>query len=105
MQPDDPTDGTKYVEEVELDPAAPIEAQKDMVKAESENAKGGRLVGLLILALGVLLAVVGVTGVTDLSAEGSGMKVVLKNAAPGALLMLIGLAVIWRTNLSIKHKK
>jgi hypothetical protein len=93
------------IEEVEIDRRQPIDVQKRIVEAEKENASQGRLTGLLILLVGVLLTLAGVTGAVDLKLSGLGLSGNLGNAAPGVVLMVIGLFVIWRTNLRIKQKR
>ena len=98
------TKGPK-IEEVQIDPNLPPEAQKQIISAEVENAKKGRAFGLLILLLGIILTLVGATGVVDLKLSGFGLNANVAKAGPGVVLMLIGLAVIALTNLKITTAK
>ena len=93
------------VEEVELDPGQSDGIKKKLIKVEADNANKGRNIGLSIILLGVALMLLGVTGAADLVLSGAGLKVKLSNAAPGIILMVIGLVVIWRTNLRITAEK
>ena len=93
------------VEEVELDPRQSDGIKKKLIKVEADNANKGRNIGLFIILLGVVLMLLGVTGSANLVLSGAGLKAKLSNAAPGIILMVIGLVVIWRTNLRITAAK
>jgi hypothetical protein len=100
-----PTDQTKQTEEVEFGPRLDPEVQKQIVKAEAENARSGRMVGLLVILVGVILTIAGATGAVDLKLSGMGMSAQVVNAAPGVVVALIGLFIVWRTNLKITARK
>jgi hypothetical protein len=93
------------VEEVEVDPRLPPTVQSQIVQAEIENARKGRRFGFVIVILGVAMSLIGATGVVDLNLSGLGLSAKVANATPGVVLMLIGLMVIWRTNLRITKAK
>ncbi len=91
-----------HIEEVEVDPALPQKVQEKIVESEARNARAGRIVGFVVILLGVVLTLLGATGAVNIELGGAGLTAHVANAAPGVVLMLIGLFVVWRTNLSIK---
>ncbi len=93
------------IEEVEIDPKLPEKIQDKVVKGEMESAKGGRRIGLGVIVLGVLLTILGATGAVDLRLQGLGLNAHVANAAPGVVLMLIGLFIIWLTRFTVKAAK
>lgn len=92
-------------EEIEIDRRLAPEVQKQLINTEADNARTGRMVGLLVILIGVILMIAGVTGAVDLKLSGLGLNVQVANAAPGVVVALIGLVIVWRTNLTIKVKK
>jgi hypothetical protein len=92
-------------EEVTVDPNLPESVQNKVVDAEIGNANKGRSTGLLIILIGVLLTLAGVSGVVDLDLSGLGLSAKVAKAAPGIVLILVGLFVIWITSLRIKAPK
>ena len=79
----------------------PQQVQENLIKAERENASSGRTAGIFVIVLGALLMVAGIAGAVDLTLEGLGMKAKAAKAAPGIVLMLVGLFIIWRSNLKV----
>ena len=63
----------------------------------------GLILGFLSILVGALLFLSGVTGSSDLMTKMTGFEGSLLNAAPGALLFLIGLAVVVVTRLNNKE--
>jgi hypothetical protein len=92
-------------EEIELDPKVDPAVQTQLIKSEAENARTGRMVGLLVILVGVILTIAGATGAVDLKLSGMGLSAQVANAAPGVVLALSGLVIIWRTNLKVTAKK
>jgi uncharacterized protein YjeT (DUF2065 family) len=92
-------------EEVELDQRLDPDVQKQLIKTEADNARTGRMVGLLVILVGVILTIAGATGAVDLKLSGMGLNAQVVNAAPGIVLALIGLVIVWRTNLKVTAKK
>jgi hypothetical protein len=90
------------VEEVEIDPRLKPSVQKQLIEAEIRNARNGRIVGLIVIVLGVVLTLLGATGAVDMHLTGLGLNAKVSNAAPGVVLMFIGGFIVWRSNLSIK---
>ena len=92
-------------EEVELDHRLDPDVQKQLIKTEADNARKGRMWGIFVIVLGVILTIVGATGAVDLKLSGMGLSAQVANAAPGVVLALIGLVIVWRTNLKVTAKK
>lgn len=65
----------------------------------------GLVIGLVLMILGAVLFLNGVTGSTSFVAEVLGLKGRLANASPGALLSLIGLFIIYVTRFNVKIQK
>jgi hypothetical protein len=93
------------LEEVEIDPALDPAIQKQLIDAERQNARRGQILGVVIIALGIDLILAGVSGAVDAQFSGMGLTTKLTKASPGLVIAVIGLVVIWRTNLSIKSGK
>ena len=69
-----------------------------IIKAEENKAKNGLIAGVVCILLGVILSIIGVTGFINWSFAFGGINSSLTNAAPGVLLMIIGLLIIVVTN-------
>jgi hypothetical protein len=95
----------KNIEEVVLDHRTDPDVQKRAIDAERSSSKRGQLIGLFVLVLGVLLTVLGVSGVVDFQLKGFGLNAILSNAAPGVLLIVLGAIIILVTRLSIKSAR
>jgi hypothetical protein len=89
------------VEAVVIDPRLDPKVQQKVIEAEVGNAKAGRMVGLIVIALGVLLTLLGATGAVDMHLGGMGLDAKVTNAAPGVVAMVIGGFIVWRSNLRI----
>ena len=89
------------IEEVVIDPRLDPKVQQKVIEAEVSNAKSGRMVGLIVIVLGMVLTVLGATGSVDMHLGGLGLDAKITNAAPGVVAMVIGLFIVWRSNLRI----
>ncbi len=76
---------------------------------EAIYSVGGLILGLLCIVGGIILSILGVTGSIDWSAEILGAESTISNAAPGAVLFIVGVAIVFLTrykvNLKAKEKK
>jgi hypothetical protein len=61
----------------------------------------GLIVGLIFMAAGVLLFLRGVQGSTSWTASSLGSQSKLADAAPGTILFVVGLLVIWTTRYKV----
>ena len=64
----------------------------------------GLIIGVLCIMSGLLLFIKGVTGSTDLLVQAPGLRTRALNAAPGAILFIVGIFFVALTRLSIKPK-
>lgn len=92
---------TQGAEEV----TGPPEVAEILTKAEQKNAFGGLVVGLIIIVLGVLLLLLGISGMVDFEIANGETKAKLSTGAVGAVVALIGLAVIYFTRMRVVIKK
>ena|SRR5271157_1961610 len=76
-----------------------------IIKAEENKSKNGLIAGLICVFLGVILCIIGVTGFINWNFAFGGINSSLTNAAPGVLLMIIGLFIIVVTNHRVTVKK
>lgn len=64
----------------------------------------GLLVGLAIVAGGVYLCINGIAGSTQWSARILGLKSEINDAAPGVIISIVGLFVIFLTRFGVKSR-
>ncbi len=74
------------------------EEYEECEDTEEDNSVIGLVVGLFCILLGVVLLIIGVTGLINWSFAFGGINSSLTNASPGVLLMIIGLLIIYITN-------
>jgi uncharacterized protein YjeT (DUF2065 family) len=98
---EEPPPVEKRVEEVVIDPRLDPSVQRRVIEAEVRNARNGRMAGVIVIVLGVGLTLLGATGAVDMHLGGMGLDAKVTNAAPGVVAMVIGLVIVWRTNLRI----
>lgn len=76
-----------------------------IIKAEEDKAKNGLIAGFVCILLGFILSIIGVTGFINWSFAFGGINSSLTNAAPGVLLMVVGLLIIIVTNHKVTVQK
>lgn len=64
----------------------------------------GLFLGLLALIIGASLFIRGITGYSSLSAKMLGLAAEISDAAPGAILFVIGSLIIYATRYDVKVK-
>jgi hypothetical protein len=65
----------------------------------------GLVLGLVCVIGGIILFLHGVTGSTSWTAKFIGLESNISDAAPGAILFIVGLFVVWITRFDIKVRK
>ena len=65
----------------------------------------GLVLGLACIAGGILLFFHGVTGSSSWVGEVIGVKSNLSDAAPGTVLFVVGLAVVWLTRFAVRVRQ
>jgi hypothetical protein len=65
-------------------------------------SRWGLGVALVCIIGGIILALLGVTGSVSWTAKAFGVQSKLSDAAPGVVLFLVGLFIIWATRFSIE---
>ena len=65
----------------------------------------GLVLGLACIAGGILLFFHGVTGSSSWVGEVIGVKSNLSDAAPGTVLFVVGLAVVWLTRFAVRLRQ
>ena len=107
-KPQEPVTRKKKVEEVRLSKdfaKAHPKTTEAIVKGQSSTSKLGLVLGIVCILGGILLFVLGVTGSINWTGKFLGMETELSNAAPGALLFVVGLFVVIVTRYSVRIEK
>ncbi|HEY0074402.1 MAG TPA: hypothetical protein VGB77_09890 [Abditibacteriaceae bacterium] len=82
------------------------ELWRDTVRYQFIYSLVGLLLGLVSMIGGIILFLHGVTGSTSWVAKGLGLQSSISDAAPGAILFIVGLFVIIATRFVVKsHPK
>jgi len=63
----------------------------------------GLLVGLSCIIVGMVLGLSGVVGHTSWTASVIGLSTSLTDAAPGVVVFVVGIFMVWITRFSVKH--
>jgi len=74
----------------------------EAVKGEYQYAKLGLLLGLATIIGGIILGLHGVTGHTSWTAEALGFESNINDAAPGVVLFIVGVFVVYFTKPRVK---
>jgi len=74
------------------------------IKGEYSYGKLGLILGLAAIIGGVVLCLNGVVGSTSWTASVLGMESQINDAAPGVILFVVGLFMIWVTKPDVKLK-
>lgn len=90
---------------VHLDPESDPNIQLKLAQMQLIYSVGGLILGFSCIIGGVILFLHGVTGSTSWTASVLGMKSQISDAAPGAILFVVGLFMVWVTRFVVKHKK
>jgi len=81
------------------------ELVKTIVRGQLIYSLSGLTLGLACVVGGLILALHGVTGSVGWTAKVLGLESKLNDAAPGVVLFIVGLFVVWVTRFSFKSRK
>ena len=81
------------------------EVWKTALRYQLTYSIAGLALGVICVFGGLVLFVQGVTGSTSWTANVLGLESNISDAAPGAVLFLVGLFVVWSTRFSPKVKQ
>jgi hypothetical protein len=100
-----PPAGKIGAQEVTVDPALPPEVIRDIVQGEKTSAKVGRVVGVLVMPIGVALLVLGVSAQVDLTFSSGGANAHFVTGAVGVVVILVGAGIIYATRYRVTATK
>jgi hypothetical protein len=87
-----------------VDPSTNNDQLRKLVDKESTKALIGLFVGLIIILTGVVLIILGISGVSDITITLSdNFTINLTNASSGIVIILIGFLVISATKFNLAH--
>ncbi len=78
---------------------------KQAVQQQYRYSMAGLILGLVCVVGGIVLFLHGVGGSTSWTAKILGLESKLSDAAPGAVLFVVGLFVVWVTKFDVKAQK
>jgi hypothetical protein len=81
------------------------ELAKAIVRHQLIYSLSGLTLGLACVVGGLILTLYGVTGSAGWTAKVLGLESKLSDAAPGVVLFIVGLFVVWATRFSVKSRK
>ena len=90
---------------IEYDVEVKDEMIKHLAKAQLLYSFVGLVLGIFVMVLGCILLYLGITGETKFVAETIGIKAELSDAAPGTLLIVVGLVVVVVTKFKFTIRK
>lgn len=99
------SDNRKLVCNALIDPASDSSVQAMVARQQFIYSQFGLLVGAGCMVGGVYLFIKGITGSLDWNLQILGASSELSNAAPGAVLFIVGVFVIFITRYVFKHHK
>jgi len=102
---DDTTEDTPQSEEVEFTEGTAETVAMAAIKGEQDYSKLGLGAGLIVIGVGALLLILGITGSVDWGLRLAGLESKLSNASPGVVAMVVGLIIIFRTRPRVKITK
>ena len=88
-----------------IDPVTDSSTQLSLAKNELVYSITGLVLGLLCVLGGIALFLNGVAGATSLTAKFLGAESTITDAAPGVVLFIVGLFVVFVTRYKFSHKK
>ncbi len=88
-----------------IDPETDDKTQLSLAKYELINAVIGQVLGLVCVLGGIALFFNGVAGTTSWTAKLLGAESTITDAAPGAILFIVGLFIVFVTRYKFVHRK
>ncbi len=98
-----PRQVTLRVNQTDISPDTDVMLQRDLARFQFYYSIAGLILGLLCMIGGITLFVLGVTGASDWYTNIWGAESRISQAAPGAILFIIGLFVVIFTRYKFKH--
>lgn len=77
---------------------------KEAIKGEYRYAMLGLILGLASIVGGIIMGLHGVAGSTSWTASVLGLSSSVNDAAPGVVLFIVGLFMVWVTKANVKLK-
>lgn len=81
------------------------ETVQQLAKAQLLYSFSGLALGVFVMILGCVLLYLGISGESNFIADTLGIKAEISNAAPGTVLIVVGLIVVIATRFSFTIKK
>jgi len=97
--------GTFVVNQSHIDPSTDSRTQLTLAKYELIYAIIGQVLGLVCIVGGLGLFLNGIVGSTNWTTKIFGAESTMTDAAPGAILFVVGLFLVWVTRYKFSHKK
>lgn len=94
-----------YIGYTQVDPKTTDETQLGLAKMEFYNSQIGKFLGAICIIGGVVLFLNGISGSSSWTAKFLGAESKLTEAAPGIILFVIGLFVVFISRYKFVHKK
>ena len=92
------------IEQVELPPDLPSETYEKALDQQYAYSVRGLVLGLICVLAGLILFVAGIVGHTNWTVEVLGLKSTLSDAAPGAILAVVGVIIVFATRYEVTTK-
>lgn len=93
------------VNQSQIDPSTDSQTQLALAKYELIYSIIGQLLGLVCVLGGMLLFFNGIVGTTSWTAKILGAESQITDAAPGAILFIVGVFFVFITRYKFEHKK
>lgn len=91
------------VNETAVTPDTDVLLQQILARYQLYYSIAGLVLGLVCMLGGIFLFIQGVTGAAEWYANVLGLESRISQAAPGAILFVVGLAVVYCTRYKFKH--
>ncbi|QEY11819.1 MULTISPECIES: hypothetical protein [unclassified Cellvibrio] len=95
--------GTLIVNGSQINKSTPQETQAILAKYQFMYSLAGLLLGLVAIIGGIYLFVIGVSGASDWYIKLLGAESKILQAAPGAILFIVGVSLVFITRYKYKH--
>lgn len=98
-----PVDQAQLVVNTSISPRTDAALQRDLARYQLIYSIAGLGLGLTCTIGGMVLFLMGVAGALDWYASMLGFESKITQAAPGAVLFVVGLFVVWITRYKFRH--
>jgi len=94
----------EFLHSLEISSKTDPEVQRELARNEYAHGMTGLIIGGLCVLLGAILCLAGVVGSTSWMAKAAGLESKISDAAPGVILFIVGILIVFITRPVIKHK-